>query len=145
MTLQSAVEAALPELRAEAEARMTLALAAFSPNGSTTDDDGYKVPAFAPEGHTIGRAQGGTQATSDAATRYLRIGDTERPVLAGGLHIPIAAPVPIAGEQRGQGWEYVVTEIGASDDPALLGRRYLVVGVPAKSHATARRLDVVEI
>jgi hypothetical protein len=30
-------------------------------------------------------------------------------------------------------------------DPALLGRRFQVVSVPAKSFATARRLDVVEV
>lgn len=124
---------------------MTLTLTAYSPNGVTTDADGFEIPAYTDEGSTPGKVQAGSLSGDDAATRYIRVGDVERPVLSGGLHIPIGSPVPVAGEQRGIGWEFVVTAVGASDDPALLGRRYLVVGVPAKSHATARRLDVAEI
>lgn len=124
---------------------MTLTLAAYSPNGTATDADGYEVPAFAAEDTPNGKVQAGSRAGSDTATRYLSIGGVERPVLEGGLHIPIGADVPTAGEQRGIGWEYEVTAVGEADDPALLGRRFLVVGVPVKSFATARRLDVVEV
>lgn len=140
--------AELAEHRADAEALMTLTLAAYSPTGHTIDADGYKVPAFTPEGATFGKVQGGTRAGRDTSTRYVRIGDVERPVIEGGLHIPIGAKVPAAGEQRGQvggAWEYEVTAVGPAGDPALLGRRYMVVNVPAKSFATARRLDVVEL
>lgn len=146
--LHDAITAALPNLCREAESLMTLTLAAYSPTGDfTTDSDGFEVPAFTPEGSTFGKVQGGSQAGQDTATRYVSIGGVERPVLAGGLHIPIGAKVPKAGEQRGLAggaWEYVVTATG-DGDPALLGRRYLVVGVPAKSFATARRLDVIEL
>jgi hypothetical protein len=132
--------------RQAAEAEMTLTLAAHSPTGATTTDpDGFEVPTFAPEGSTFGKVQGGGQSGKDTPTRYIRIGDVDRPVLSAGLHIPISAPVPVASEQRGQAWEYEVTAVGPVDDPALLGRRYMVVGVPAKSFATARRLDVIEL
>lgn len=141
--LYDAIASALPELQREAESLMTLTLTAYSPDGDTLDPDGFEVPAYTAEGTTPGKVQSGSG--DDTSTRYVRIGDIERPVLAGGLHIPIDAPIPVASEQRGQGWEYVVTAVGPADDPALLGRRYLVVGVPAKSHATARRLDVVEV
>lgn len=124
---------------------MTLTLTAYSPNGTTTNADGYEVQDYADEGRTPGKVQAGSQAGADTATRYIEIGGTGRPVLASGLHIPISAPVPVAGEQRGIGWEFLVTAVGPNDDPALLDRRYLVVGVPAKSHLTARRLDVVEV
>lgn len=124
---------------------MTLTLAAYSPNGTTKDENDYDVPVYASEGSTPGRIQSGSRAGGDTPTRYVTIGGVARPVLSGGLHIPISAPVPVASEQRGAGWEYEVTAIGSADDPALLGRRYLVVGAPAKSHATARRLDVVEV
>lgn len=133
--------------RAAAEREMSLTLTAYSPNGTTTDVDGFQVPAYTNEGSTVGKAQaglGGLGQGSDTSTRFLRIGEVDKPVLSGGLHIPIAAPIPEAG-RRGSGWEYLVTAVGASDDPALLGRRYLVVDVPAKSFATARRLDVVEV
>lgn len=128
-----------------AESLMTLTLTAYSPNGTTPDADGYEIPAYANEGSTPGKVQAGTQAGSDTATRYVTVGDVQRPVLAGGLHIPLSAPLPVASEQRGIGWEYLVTAVGPNDDPALLNRRFLVVGVPVKSHATARRLDVVEV
>lgn len=148
MTLNDDITAALPEMRRQAESMMTLTLAAYSPTGLTKDADGYDVPTFTFEGQTFGKVQAGAQAGGDTATRYVTIGGVERPVLASGLHIPITAKVPSPGEERGQiggGWEYLVTTVGPLDDLALLGRRYLVVGVPAKSKATARRLDVVAL
>ena len=127
-----------------AESLMTLTLTAYSPNGTTTDGDGFEVPAFTNEGSTSGKVQGGSLADADTNTRFVRIGEVDRPILEAGLHVPISATVPTPGA-RGAGWEYLVTAVGSLDDPALLGRRYLVVGVPTKSFATARRLDVVEV
>lgn len=130
--------------RQAAESLMTLTLAAYSPNGFTTDPDGFEVPAFTPEGSTFGKVQAGSENAKDATDRHVTIGGVARPVLKGGLHIPITAPIPVASEQRGQGWEYEITDVGDAD-PALLGRRFLVVAVPAKSYATSRRLDVIEL
>lgn len=145
MSLGDHVRGRLPYLQSEAESMMTLTLRAYSPNGWTEDPDGYQVPAYADEGTTPGKVQGGTQGR-DTQMRYVTIGSVERPVLTGGLHIPLTAPVPTAGTQRGKAaWEYEVEAVGPNDDPALLGRRFLVVEVPAKSYATARRLDVAEI
>lgn len=133
-------------MQARAQSLMTLTLAVYSPAGLVPGPGGYDVPGFNPEGQTFGKVQAESQAGGDTATRYVKIGGTDRPVLAGGLHIPITAKVPTPGEERGQvggAWEYLVTAVGPFDDLALLGRRYLVVSVPAKSYATARRLDVV--
>lgn len=149
--LYDAIRGALPELQAEAESLMALTLTAYSPGEPSTDADGYEVIPYANEGDTPGKVQSGTQSGSDTPTRHVSIGGVERPVLSGGLHIPIAAFIAdgslsiVASEQSGIGWEFEVAATGPADDPALLGRRYLVVGVPAKSHATARRLDVVEV
>lgn len=137
--------AELAEHQADAESMMTLTLTVWAPNGTTTDANGRKVVAFASEGQTAGKVQGGAQSGSDTAARSINIGGVDRPVLAGGLHIPVGAKLPAAGEQRGTGWEYEVTAVEGGADPALLGRRYLVVSVPVKSFATARRLDVVEV
>lgn len=128
--------------RASAESLMDLTLAAFSPHEASVD--GMTVTMYAPEGTTVGKVQAGSRAGSDTATRTVRVGGTDRPVVEAGLHIPISAPVPAPGD-RGIGWEYEVTAVGPSSDPALLGRRFLVVGVPAKSYTTARRLDVCEV
>lgn len=135
----------LAEHRADAESLMTLTLAVHSPDGKEPGPDGFEVLKFKDETPTIGKVQAGSQAGGDVKDRYIRVGDVERPVLSGGLHIPIGADLPAAGEQRGIGWEYEVTAVGPYDDPALLGRRFLVVSVPAKSFATARRLNVVEV
>lgn len=121
-----------------AEALMTLRLAAYSP-GDPTVVNGQEVPGFNTEGTTRGKVSGQSMQSRDAFTRTVKIGSVEVPVLQAGLHIPISAALP---EDR---WEYVVTGVGPNDDPALLNRRYRVVSVPAKSFATARRLDVAEV
>lgn len=111
-------------------------LAAYSPESATVD--GYKTQTWTPQGTTPGKAAGRARE-GDTNTRTVTVGGVERPVVDGGLHIPIGAPIPQIG------WQYELTVAGPGTDPALLGRRWQVIDVPAKSHATARRLDVVEV
>lgn len=127
-----------------AESLMTLTLRAYEPNGTTKDADGYDVPAYIDKGTVAGKVQSGSAQGGDTNTRYVSVGDVERPILEAGLHIPLDAELPAASHQRGQAWEYVVESAGNAD-PSLLGRRFMVVEVPAKSFATARRLNVVEL
>ena len=129
--------------RRAAESLLTDTFTAYSPNGFTTVGN-LEVQQYTNEGSTPGKTQGGSASTADTATEYVTVGGVRRPIMRGGLHIPISAPVPTAGDQ-GVGWEYACTAVGARSDPSLAGRRYLVVNVPAKSFATARRLDVVEL
>lgn len=135
--------AAMTAGQSAAEALMGCTFDAHSPNGTTTVD-GLQVQAYANEGSTPGKVQGGSTSTADTATEFVTVGGVRRPLLRGGLHIPVGAPVPRAGD-RGVGWEYHCTAVAAPGDQALVGRWYLVVNVPAKSYATARRLDVVEV
>lgn len=122
---------------------MSLTLAAYAPNGRTVVN-GKETWAFLPQGATRGKVRGQSAQAQQPYARTVTIGAVEVAVVEGGLHIPVGAVVPKAGE-RGVGWEYVVTKVGPADDPALLGRRYLVTNSPAMSHATARRLDVAEV
>lgn len=151
MTLNDAIAGALPELRAAAESLMALTLTAYAPDGKALDEDDMEVPAYLDKGTTPGKVQGPSSQGGDTATRYVRIGESGRPVLSGGLHIPLGAFVDdlglhiVASEQIGHAWEFQVTAVAGLADAALLGARYLVVGVPTKSFATARRLDVVEL
>lgn len=124
---------------------MTLRLRAFEPNGMSKDDDGFDVLDFIDHGTTCGRIQSLSTGGRDVSARYVEIGGVERPVLVAGLHLPLSASLPAAGHERGIGWEYLVESVNGLADCELLGRRYLVVEVPAKSFATSRRLDVVEI
>src|SRR5690349_2578086 len=134
----------LPAFQAQAQSMMTLTFTAYKVTGTTTDGDGYKVPTYTSQGSTAGKIQASTTRGGDTATRTANVGGVERPVLEAGLHIPVSAAVPAAGEYH-IGWEYLCTAVGPNDDPALLHKRYLVVGTPTKSFATARRLDVVEV
>lgn len=142
--------AEMRELQADAESLMTLTFMAYGPGGTVTDSDGATSEEPAEKGPTIGKVQGGSQAAGNPITRTISVGGVEVPVVDGGLHIPLTSYVDDTGlllkaGPRGTGWEFVCTAAGAADDPSLVGRRYLVVSVPAKSRATARRLDVVEL
>jgi len=103
-----------------------------------TTVDGLQEQTWVHQGETPGKVAGRSRQ-GDTNTRTETVGDVQRPVMEGGLHIPLSAPLPAIG------WEFECTAVGPSSDPSLLGRRWRVVDVPAKSYATARRLDVVDV
>lgn len=138
MSLADDVSAALPFLREQAESRMQDYFDAYAP-GPGTDADGMETDAATVAKESTPGRVAGRSRDGDTNTRLVTIGGVERPVVEGGLHIPLWAEVPSIG------WEYVLVELGPNTDPALLNRRWRVVDVPAKSDATARRLDVVEV
>lgn len=122
--------------RAAAERLMLDQFTAYTYTWATVD--GLQEQAWAEQDVTYGKVSGRSRE-SDTNTRTVTVGGVERVVVEGGLHIPLDAELPE------RDWEYVCTAVGPSTDPALLGRRWRVVDVPAKSYATARRLDVVEV
>lgn len=110
-----------------------------------TEVDGLEQETWAPQGETPGKVSGRSRE-GDTNTRTATIGGVERPVIEGGLHIPIGAFLNSNDELMIQpGWEFTCTAVGPHSDPSLLGRSWRVVDIPAKSYATARRLDVVEV
>jgi len=131
------IATALPELRRQAEARMTDTFAAES--YEWTKVDGIDEQTWVPQYETPGRVSGQSGNARDTYTRYVQVGGVDVPEVQGGLHIPLSAALPAVG------WEYECIEVGPTTDPALLGRRWRVTNVPTKSAATARRLDVVEV
>jgi len=100
---------------------------------------GLEEDFWEPQYDTLGKLAGSSAQSRDTASRTVTIGDVERPVLEGGLHIPLSSALPAIG------WEFECIAVGSASDPSLLGRRWRVVSVPAKSFATARRLDVAEV
>lgn len=137
--------AELAEHRADAEELMTLTLTWYAPGADTMVGD-LKVPGFTDQGTSPGKVQAAS-GRGDTTTRTVQVGGSQRLVLEAGVHIPLTAFVDDTGLLLRPGWECVVTAIDAElDDPALLGRRFHVVKIPpAKSRATARRLDVTEV
>lgn len=129
MSLASALESG----RRAAEALMVDTFTAYEPGWGKVDGLDERVDVD--QGSTPGRLTG----PRDPASRTVEVGGVERPVIDSGLSIPLSSPAPKIG------WEYVCTAVGASSDPENLNRRFRVVGMSAKSHATARRLDIVEV
>lgn len=128
-------------MQARAESLMFDVFDAFEPGARVVDPtDNMEKPGYTAKGSTPGKIQSHARQ-GDTQTRYIKVGETERPVLEAALHIPISATLPTAG-QFGVGWEYVCT---ASVDAGNVGRRFLVVECPSKTFATARRLSVVEL
>lgn len=133
------VQAVTSAGRAAAERLMTDTFTAYSPGAPSSNADDQEVDGLAAEYETPGKVSGRSRQGGDTSTRYESVGGTERPVVEGGLHIPLDAEIPAVG------WVYECTAVGPSSDPGLLGRRYRVVDVPLKSFATARRLDVIDV
>lgn len=143
MSVQTAVAAG----RRAAEAQMLDTFTVYAPHGTTTDADGMEVPDYVIVGTTPGKIQsrtGGIGNGGDTNTRTANVGGVDRPVVDGGLHVPVDSLAPEFGA-RGTGWEYVLTTPGPSTPPDLTGSSWLVVDSPSKSHMTARRLDVVRL
>lgn len=122
---------------------MTDLFEVYSPDEAAVTN-GFEEPGYAAEVNTYGRLAGPSEQSRDTSARTVTVGNMELEVVSGGLHIPISADVPAAGEY-GTGWEYELVVLGATTDPSLLNSRWLVVDAPAKSQATARRLDVVRL
>lgn len=138
----------LHAMQARARETHTLTIQWYSPGGlSAAGSDGMRRRTGTPEGKSRGKMQAlATIPGVDPVSRMVKIGDTEVPVLEGGLHIPVGDMLDGAGQLRiRDGWEGVVVRLGPYDDPPLFGKRFRVVGIPEKSFVTARRLDVVDV
>ena len=126
MTLADAIASALPELRREAEARMTSRCTIRHKGGNTTAG-GLKKPVWTP----------------DYADQPVRIGgsDATRTLDVDGL--PVAVPVRTASLPIGTSVvDGSVIEITAGD---LTGQFFRVVDSIGKDQATALRVQVVGI
>ena len=124
----------LPEVlargRQHAESRMSATFRAESPTRERVD--GLTETVWTPQGETPGRLD-------DPKDRDITVGGIERLTFDAVLHLPLSAPLPVAG------WEYECVAVSAVDDPAMVGRRYRVVNVPVGSQKTARRVEVVDL
>ena len=110
------IRAALPGLQGYAESLMTSTFAASALEWAKVG--GLDEQTWVAKGETLGKVQ--ASSGKDSQTRYVTVGEVERPVVEGGLHIPISAPVPEIG------WVYECTAVGPGVDPALVGRRWRV-------------------
>lgn len=126
-----------------AAAQMLDTFLARRPDGFETTSSRLRVPKYIDVGPTPGKVQARTRE-GDTTVRETSVGGQSQPVVQGGIHLPVSAAAPSAGD-LGEGWEYELIALGPDTPPDLLGSRWLVVDAPAKSHMTARRLDVVKL
>lgn len=85
------------------------------------------------------KVSGASTGGGDTTYQTVTIAGVEHDLITAGVRLPFGVP-PC---QRGYVFE--VTAVGPTSDPRLIGRKYLVHNDPAKTDATARRLDVVEL
>ena len=133
MTLQSAIEAELPFLRAEAEARMKACSRATvkRQNGTTTDADGYEVPAWEVV-YTDIPCRISAGSTSDGGSRGVSIGGVTFEDATGVGHFPHPSPLFRDGD---------IFELTAGD---WVGDFFMVVAAIRYDQQTARRLPIKE-
>ena len=137
MTVQSAIDAELPFLRAEAAARMldTFEIRTYGDGWHYDEDYGQDVRDYEVEFTTKGRVKvsGGLSAhEAEAGGRTVATATRE-------LHIPVSSPAVPAGAVA------VCAAVAATSDPTLLGAQLVLVGPAPGSQTTARRLEVSEV
>lgn len=138
MSLQAAIEQALPELRSHAQARMVDTFEIRVPNGGMVYDDFLEeevedYDVLLPELMARVKVVGGISGSeSEAGGRTLVTVRRE-------FHVPVST-VAIPTNAYA-----VCTAVHSTSDPTLLGAR-LVLGGPAPgSQTTARRIEVTEV
>lgn len=132
MSIQDAIAAELPFLRAEAEARMTSrAIVRRKGTGTTTDADGFEVPAWdVVDADCPGRLAGSPRGGS--ASRNVSVGSVEVTLAAREWHFPTSRPQLHDGD---------LIEITVGESAGLVLR---VIEGSGQDQATARRVPVVE-
>lgn len=126
--------------RTAAQAQMLDTCDVKRPTGHMTQDEttGREIPEY----ETLYSSPckvASRVSKGDTLARYVTIGGVERPVIDGGIHLPMSAL------DIGISYVITLTALGPVTDPRLLGQSFRVESVPSKSYATARRLDVVEV
>jgi len=129
VTLQSAIAAELPFLRAQAQARM-LSRATVRRAGGTTTVDGFEVPGWTDVHTDLPFRLGGTSGAG--STRTVRIGETEAQVAVRIGHFP-AGTTGLADN------DFIEITDGEN-----AGGVYRIVEASGQDQATARRVPVVE-
>ena len=134
VTLQSAIDAELPFLRAEAESRMLDTWAIGTATTAYDDVVGEDVQTVTPLFTTKGRLKVSGNVVRDSEAGDRTVVTTRRE-----LHIPVsspAAPTNAVAE---------CTAVHATSDPTLLGTIVRLAGPAPGSQTTARRLEVEEV
>lgn len=139
MTLNAAIDAELPSLRREAEAMMTATClitkdGAGEPTFNTTTgqyDEPDRVTVY--EGPCRIQVRGERSSGSDAEAGDRRV-DTQQPE----LQLPVVGTEDVAVNQQAK----ILTN---ANDESLVDRVFTIDSRHEKTHATMRRLRVIEV
>lgn len=132
MNLQEALTAALPELRAQAESRMTSRATVKRNTGeTTTDGNGYEVPAWETLYVDLPCRLAGV-VRGPATSRTVTSGGVEVDLAARAIHFPVWAD-DLADDD--------MVEVTAGENMGVFVR---IVEASFQDQATARRLPILE-
>lgn len=135
MTLQAAINAELPFLRAEAEARMLDTWTIGADVGWTYDDGaGEDVQTVTPLFTTAGRLKASNNVVLASEAGGRTVTETRRE-----LHIPVASDAVPAGAVA------QCTAVHETSDPTMLNIIVRLDGPAPGAQTTARRLQVSEV
>lgn len=139
MTIQAAIEAELPYLRSEAEARMLDTFEVRVPTGTGHHFDEFLQESVEDYDVLVAEQKGRVKVIQGLSVRTDEVGGRTSATVIRQWHIPVTAPaIPVNAYA-------VCTAVHSTSDPTLLGAR-LVLGGPAPgSQTTARRLEVTEM
>lgn len=131
MTLQAAIEAELPFLRAEAEARQTSRAVVMRKTGDTTEVNGYEVPEWAAV-HVGLSFRSDSGGSSDGGSRGVTIGGVTFEDATGIGHMP-ASTADLQDDD--------LLEVTSGE---WAGDVYRIVAAVRYDQKTARRVPIVE-
>jgi hypothetical protein len=130
--LHEAISRVLPELRAEAEARMTSRCTIRRNDGTTTTDpDGFEVPAWTDVLTDLPFRLGGSTRASNS--RRVTIGETEVELAVRVGHFPASTEGLTDGD---------LIEVTEGENAGVVLR---IIEASWQDQATARRVPVVEV
>jgi hypothetical protein len=133
VTIQAAIDAELPYLRAEAEARMLSRVTIHHATGATTPNaDGYDVPAWEVVASDVPFRLGGANAGS-SGFRTVTIGTTEVQVAVRIGHFPADTTGLVDGD---------LIEVTSGENAGAVLR---IVESAWQDQATARRVPVIAV
>lgn len=132
MTLQAAIEAELPFLQSEAEARMTARVSVMRKTGGKTVVNGLEVPEWAAVHVDLPFRLAGS-STGDGGTRTVTIGGVQYQQATGVGHMP-AATADLKDND--------LIDVTSGEWAGTVLR---IVEATKKDQATARRVPVVEV
>lgn len=128
-------------LRGDAGTTHTTTCRVEDPTGNSAQDPvtGLEEPTYETAFTSLCAVRGPSATTHEPVAQTVEIGGIRRTVIKAGIELPVTDD-ELKPKQR-----IVITTLGPRDDPALLGKKFIIVGFTGTSNEVVRPVDVVEV